>query len=117
MKPEWPNALIDRGNLYLQTGSLKEAVRDYDTATSMMRMGGSRELAEPGDGHLFRAVARCVQQDWGGERAEFESARKEGALVASSFRNIYRGVAEFEAEHGLRVPSDVVAVLYVAPTG
>ena len=114
LKSELPNALIDRGNLYLQTGSLAEATRDYDTAISMMRMGAFRGHAELGDGYFFRAVARCVQQDWGGAKAAFESAKKEGVLFASSFRSICGGVAKFETEHGHRVPSDIATMLYVA---
>ena len=113
LKPDLPNALIDRGNAYLQSGSLDKATQDFDTAISIMRMGAFRRLAGPGDGHFFRAVARCVQDDWVGAKADLESARKEGVLFASSFRNICGGVAKFEAEHGLRVPSDVATMLHV----
>ena len=114
LERELPGAFIDRGNLYLQTGSLEEATRDYDTAISMMARGAFRGHAQPGDGYFFRAVARCAKKDWAAARADFEAARKEGVLFASSFRNICGSVAKFEADFDLKVPSEVATMLHVA---
>ena len=114
LKPEMPNARLDRGNLYLRSGSLEQATCDYDTAISMMRMGAFRQLAQPGDGYFFRAVSLCIRRDWAAAGGDFESARSEGVLVASSFRNICGGVAAFEAAYDLEVPSDIATMLHVA---
>ena len=94
-------------------GLLGEAIQDYDKAISIMRMGAYHGPPGIGDGHFFRAVARCVQHDWREAKTDIEAARTEGVLVASSFRKIVGGVAKFEANYGLRMPSDVATMLYV----
>jgi len=114
LKPELPGARLDRGNLHLRSGSLEQATRDYDTAGSMMRMGAYRQCVHPGDAQFFRAVARTIRHDWAAAKADFISARNEGVLVASSFRNIHGGVAAFESEHDFHVPSDIATMLHVA---
>ena len=113
LQPVLPAACIDRGNVYLEGGPLAEAIQDYDKAISIMRMGAYYGPPGIGDGHFFRAVARCVQHDWREAKTDLEAARTEGVLVASSFRNIVGGVAKFEADYGLRMPSAVATMLYV----
>ena len=113
LQPVLPAALIDRGNVYLEGGSLAEAIQDYDKAISIMQMGSFYGPPGIGDGHFFRAVARCVQHEWREAKTDLEAARTEGVLVASSFLNIVGGVAKFEADYGLRMPSAVATMLYV----
>ena len=67
-----------------------------------------------GDGLFHRAVARCAQQDWVAAKADFEEAKAGGVLVASSFQGVCGGVQRFEARHGLRMPSELATMLYVA---
>ena len=93
---------------------LDEAIQDYDKAISIMRMGAYHGPTGIRDGHFFRAVAHCVQHDWCEAKTDLQAARTEAVLVASSFRNIVGGVAKFEADYGLRMPSDVATMLYVA---
>ena len=53
-------ALIDRGNMYRESGSAENAVRDFDAVTA-----GSQVVSRYTwfrDGHFFRAVARCIQR-------------------------------------------------------
>ena len=108
-----PAAFIDRGNVYLEGGLLNEAIQDYDQAIAIMRMGAYHGRTGIEDGHFVRAVARCAQHDWREAKTDLEAARTEGVLIASSFRNIVGGVAKFEADYGLRMPSDVATILYV----
>ena len=114
LKPDLPTALIDRGNAYRAGVALEEAIRDFDAAIANMEIGAYRGLTGVGDGQFYRAVARCIQADWLGAKGDLEAARQEGVLVASSFRNIYGGVPEFEARYDVRVPSVVATMLYVA---
>ena len=106
-------ALIDRGNAHRENGALEDAIRDFDRAIAIMKTGAYHGRTGVADGHFYRGVARFIQEDWPEAKADLESARKEGVLVASSFRNICRSVAGFEAEHELRMPSDVATMLYV----
>ena len=95
LKPELAAPLIDRGNMHRESGSLEQAIEDLDTAiTRMSAMGGG---TGDGDGHFYRAVARCAQQDWGRAKSDFETASQKGVLVASSFCAIFGGVPDFEA--------------------
>ena len=114
LKPELVAALIDRGNTHRESGSLEEAIRDFDQAIAVMRMGAYRGPIGVGDGHFYRAVARCTRQEWGEAKRDLEAAREEGVLVASSFRAICGGIPGFEADHDLRLPSDVATMLYVS---
>ena len=110
LKPELAAPLIDRGNMHRESGSLERAIEDLDTAIARMRVRGSG--IGVGDGHFYRAVARCAQQDWGEAKSDFVTARQEGVLVASSFCAIFGGVPDFEARYGVRIPSDLATILY-----
>ena len=110
LKPELTAPLIDRGNMYRESGALEQAIEDLDTAiTRMSAMGGGIGV---GDGHFYRAVARCAQQDWREAKGDFETARQKGVLVASSFCAIFGGVLDFEARYGVRIPSDLATILH-----
>ena len=110
LKPELVAPLVDRGNMHRESGSLGRAIEDLDTAIARMRVGDSG--IRNGDGHFYRAVARCVRQDWADAKSDFETARQEGVLVASSFRAIFGSVSDFEARYGVRIPSDLATMLH-----
>lgn len=110
-----PAVLIDRGNTLRERDSLEEAIKDYDKAVSTLGMLRPLSSFGVGDALFHRAVARCVQQEWAAAKADFEEARGGGVLVASSFHDVCGGVQHFEAVHGLRMPSAVATMLYVAP--
>ena len=112
LNPHLPAALIDRGNLHRDNGALEDAIRDFSAALGQSRSGSKYTWFR--DGHFYRALARCIQNDWSGAQRDLESARREGLRVASSFRNIFGGVARFEAEYDLRMPSITATMLYVA---
>ena len=96
--------------MHRESGSLDRAIEDFDTAIARMSVRGS--WTGDGDGHFYRAVARCARQDWGEAKSDFETARQEGVLVASSFRAIFGGVSDFEARYDVRIPSDLATMLH-----
>ena len=110
LKPELVTPLLDRGNMHCESGSLDRAIEDLDMAIPRMRVSGSG--IGDGDGHFYRAVARCAQQGWGEAKSDFEAARQKGVLVASSFCAIFGGVSDFEARYGVRIPSDLATMLH-----
>ena len=112
LEPHLLAALIDRGNLHRDNGALEEAIRDFSAVVGRSRSRSNYTWFR--DGHFYRALARCIQNDWAGAESDLESARREGLRVASSFRNIFGGVAKFEAEYDLRMPSMVATMLYIA---
>ena len=77
----------------------------------LTRDGGSG-IAD-GDGHFYRAVARCARQDWVEANSDFETARQKGVLVASSLCAILGGVSDFEVRYGVRIPSAIGTMLHV----
>ena len=113
LQPGLPSALIDRGNAYREDGLIDEAIRTLDQFMESMRMRSYYYLTARGDGHFYRAIARCMQEDWNGAAEDVEEARREGILVATSFRNVCGEIGAFEAEHGIRVPSFLATMLYV----
>lgn len=106
--------LIDRGNVLRERDSLNEAIKDYDRAVSTLRLLKAVSPFGARDGLFHRAVTRCAQQDWTAAKADFGEAKARGVLVASSFHGVCGGVQRFEARHGLRMPSDLATMLYVA---
>ena len=110
LKPELVAPLVDRGNMHRENGSLDRAIEDLDRATAL-RFVPDGGIAD-GDGHFYRAVARCAQQDWEEAMSDFKTARKKGVLVASSFRAIFGGVSDFEARYCVRVPSTLATMLH-----
>ena len=106
--------LIDRGNTLRERNSLDEAIKDFDKAVSSLHMIEALSPFGVGDGLFHRAVARCAQQNWTAAKADFEEAKAGGVLVASSFHGVCGGVQRFEAGHGLRMPSELATMLYVA---
>ena len=111
LKPRMAAPLIDRGNMHRERGSLEQAIDDLDTAVARRNATGG--VRDAGDGHFYRAVARCARQDWEDAKSDFDAARQEGVLVASSFRAIFGGVREFEADYSVQMPSGVVTRLHV----
>ena len=111
LNPKMVAPLVDRGNMLCESGSLDRAIEDLDAAVAHM---SARDgwIWGGGEGHFYRAVARCAQQDWGEAKSDFETARQKGVLVASSFRNIFGGVPDFEARYSVRIPSDLATVLH-----
>ena len=110
LKPELVAPLVDRGNMHRESGSLDWAIEDLDTAIARTR--SESRVMEVGDGHFYRAVARCAREDWADAKSDFQTARQKGVLVASSFRAIFGGVPDFEARYGVRIPSDLATMLY-----
>ena len=111
LKPELVAPLVDRGNMHRESGSLDQAIEDLDTAIARTR--SKYGVIAVGDGHFYRAVGRCAREDWADAKSDFETARQEGVLVASSFCNIFDGVPAFEARYGVRIPSDLATMLHV----
>ena len=105
------SALIDRGNLFRQARSVEDAIQDFDKAIAI---GSDREPVGAGDGQFYRAVARCVQEDWVEAKGDLEAASHVGVLVASSFQGICGSIPSFEAEYDIRLPSVVATMLHVA---
>ena len=81
LKPELVAPLVDRGNMHRESGSLDRAIEDFATAIARMRVRGS--WIGDGDGHFYRAVARCARQDWGRQRV---TLRRQGKKVCWSLR-------------------------------
>ena len=113
-------ALIDRGNMLLKDGALDAAIRDFDAAMAESRM------PRPGlplmsnytwfrDGRFFRAVARCMQEDWHNAEVDLAWARQGGLRIASSFRSKFGGVERFEEQYGVRLPCSLKTQLHVLP--
>ena len=113
LQPGLAAALIDLGNVYRENGALEEALRCFDTPVAIMGRSAYRRRTEIGDGYFFRALARCERGDWAEAMDDLEAARREGVLVASSFRNICGGIARFQDDLDLRMPSNVATILYV----
>ena len=111
LKPQLVALRVDRGNMHRESGALDRAIEDLDAATA--RMGGIGRGIADGDGHFYRAVARCARQDWAEAKSDFETARQKGVLIASSFCAILGGVSDFEARYGVRIPSDLATMLHV----
>ncbi len=113
LEPRLVAGLIDRANASRESGSLDQAIRDLDSAILIMKTMAYSGRIGVGDGYFYRAVARCVRQEWAEAKGDFEAARRDGVLVASSFRKIYGGVQAFQDERHVALPSAVQTILHV----
>ena len=113
LEPRLVAGLIDRANASRKSGSLDQAIRDLDSAILIMKTMAYSGRIGVGDGYFYRAVARCVRQEWAEAKGDFEAARRDGVLVASSFRKIYGGVQAFQDERRVALPSVVRTILHV----
>lgn len=107
-------ALIDRGNALRECNLLEGAIEEFDKAVLDLLVLRAVSPFGAADGLFHRAVARCMQEDWVAAKADFEKAKAGGVLVASSFHGVCGGVQYFDAKHGLRMPSVVATMLYLA---
>ena len=114
LHPGLPSALIDRGNAHREDGLVEEALRDFEQAITHVGVGTYHGLTTRGDAHFYRAIARCVKENWQGAMEDLELARRDKILVASSFQNVCGSIGTFEAEHGVKIPSILATMLYVA---
>ena len=110
LNPELVAPLVDRGNMLCESGSLDRAIEDLDAAVA--RMSARDGWIGGGEGHFYRAVARCARQDWADAKSDFDTARQKGVLVASSFCAIFGAVPDLEARYSVRIPSDLATILH-----
>ena len=111
LNPQHRAALIDRGNASREGGQLEAAVRDFGAVVSDTREASRHTWYR--DGHFFRAVARCIQENWFDAEEDFVRARRGGLRTALSFRNVFGGVERFEENYSLKLPSVIKTQLYV----
>ena len=112
LSPTHVPANIDLGIVHLRAGRSEEAAKHFEVAVDRGG-GGYHGAVSFMDSRFYRAASLCVHQDWDRAREDFQDARKVGLRVARSFRNIFGGVAKFEREYGLRLPSMVKGELHV----
>ena len=112
LRPRFPPILIDLGNLQRNHESLNDAARTLTAALGRTRAGSQYTWHR--DALFFRAVTWCIQKDWLAAEKDFELARLDRLRVASTFRNLFGSVAEFEARYDLRLPSPITTQLYLA---
>ena len=112
LSPTYVPANIDLGTVHLEAGRPGEAAKYFDVAVDGGGAGTHGAVLFI-DSHFYRAVARCVDEDWDRAKADFQKARQVGLRVARSFRNVFGGVQKFESDYGLRLPSLVKAELHV----
>ena len=112
LRPNFPPILIDQGNLQRNQGSLDDAAGTFTGALGRTRAGSQYTWNR--DVLFFRAVTSCVQKDWLAAERDFELARLDRLRVASTFRNLFGSVAEFEARYDLKLPSPITTQLYLA---
>ena len=112
LRPKFPPILIDQGNLRRNHGSLNDAAGNFTAVVGSSRMGSQYTWHR--DALFFRAVTWCIEKDWLAAERDLELARKDRLRVASSFRNLFGSVAEFEARYDLELPSPITTQLKIA---
>ena len=111
LRPHLPAALIHRGNLHRDNGSLGDAIHDFTAVIAISRTGSDYTWYR--DAHFYRGLAHCIQKDWVSAERDLECARRERLRVALSFQNIFGSVAKFEGDYKLKIPSLVTTQLYI----
>lgn len=102
---------MDLGIMRLMTGCVEDAIKDFSRVIFFSRnlsgVNSSREA------RFYRAVSKGVMKDWIGANEDFAEARKEGVLVARSFRDIFGEIDQFEKENDLSLPSTIRTQLFI----
>ena len=106
-----PAIQVDRGFMKLRIGDLDDALSEFTKAVNLSRDEYFENLGR--DAHFYRAVVRCVKNEWGEAIADFKAARCARLLIASSFQNVFGGIDEFELKHGVRIPSSIRTELFI----
>ena len=102
---------LDRGIVQLAKGELEEALNDFDKVIDLSIDDYFENFGR--EGLFFRAVSRCMTQDWVEAIEDLKVARREGLLLAASFQSVFGDVDAFEAKHRVRLPSSIKTELCI----
>ena len=97
------NAYNNRGYAYSRKGALDAAIRDYTKAIEL-----DPKNAVP---YCNRGEAWLHKEKWDKARADLTTAKDMGADIIASFHNDYKRVADFEQKTGIKLPTNIAAML------
>ena len=103
LNPEHINAYNNRGTAYNRKGELDAAIQDYGRAIELN--------PEYADAYYNRGAAWLHLSEWEKTRADLNTAKELGINIVAWFHKPYESVADFEAQHGVKVPEDIAALL------
>ena len=103
LNPDSANAYNNRGIAYSDKDDFDRAIADFNKA-----MGLNPDDA---DAYCNRGEAWLHLKEWEKARADLTAARDMGINIIAAFRNDYESVADFERKNGVKLPSDLAAML------
>ena len=103
LNPEYAEAYNHRGAAYHHKGNLEEAIQNYSKAIELN--------PEYANAYTNRGETWLHISEWEKARADLTTARDMGFDIVASFHNDYESVEDFEAQHGVKVPEDIAALL------
>ena len=103
LNPELVEAYNNRGNAYRNKGEMDRAIEDFNTAINL-----NPELV---GAYYNRGMVRLHLRKWQNAEADLSTAKNMGFNIVALFHNDYGSIETFEAEHGVKVPEDIAALL------
>ena len=103
LNPKFANAYNNRGTAYHQKGNLDSAIEDYSTAIELNPYFTSA--------YSHRGEALLHLKKWEKAKTDLSKAKGMGHDIVDSFHKDYESVEDFEARNGVRIPTDIAALL------
>ena len=106
LDPRSAETHYNRGNAYIDLGDLASGIQDYSRVLELSQ-GNTAVYAS-----YRRGIAWLRLGEWGNARSDLAATENAGINLATAFRSVgYAGVADFEQQHGVRLPEDIAALL------
>ena len=103
LNPQDIAAYTNCGNVYSDKGEFDTAIQDYTTAIAL-----NREYA---DAYYNRGEAWLHLKEWPKAKADLMTAKDMGINISVSFHNDYESIEDFEAKNGVKLSTEIAAML------
>ena len=103
LRPDYDAPYSNRGNAKAGLGQYEAAIADHNEA---IRLNSDEGLL-----YFNRSTVWLLQKEWDKARSDLLDAKNRGLNVIATFQSEFKSVADFEKQHGVKMPEGIKAIV------